>query len=910
MTIQPQSFKREREFSLFSSHIPANISIAIGPFRTSSTSRSLPASSFSGSASDPNFVTPASKRSKSWVRLFTKRVFRRSNKVASSRHSNSLPISTATESCSSATSSVGSTTSNENLGSYHQPSASLFQPITAPKKRSKDLFFKNSHSDHSQHNSNHSSDSESGPNRKGFFERMVELKRNHTMPVSSGNVGTSRLSNNTLSLPAITLNRSTSDNSCTNDISRLDVSPPMSRAGAQSSMPAVSAYILNASLESVISAIHSGNFLQLSDANLDMLIRALAGRDSKVLESIKIKSAAISSTDARLLAKLIKSSDAANIKTLKLDNNAISQDAFKHLFEGLKVNKTITEFSMARSGVNDKSVKYIAKAMAENVALKSLDLSNNRITAQGTDVLCKALTYNQCLKRLCLQSNNIKAAGAPHLAALLLKNRIIRHINIGSNGLGSDGCIMIADAVRFNRNLISLSMDMNEMGPRGASAMALVVASNRHLNYLYIPHNNIGDEGLAEISTSLKRNNSLIGLDLELNHIGNGQNVLGMKALSEALAVNTCLREINLSYNLFSSEAIQELMGGVAANSTLESILFSNCCITTEGALAIAKILPSATGIQNLGLTSNPDIAVEAYWALATSLDKNFSMKGIQLDYNSVDRHSLYESIQQSLTRNFLWQQEVYRSICHILTLSRVVLLGRPSEQKLLLSQQLQQQQQQSGAGWNILKRVGLGRTFSANSQASLLSFRKKRPGDLVLSNGTDGGSNQAKARDGVENFAQGNNSSRSSSLRGSSIKSGPANISPLLRQISNSVSPQLYSGNTLQLPQQHQVQYKLQSPQSTPSPQQQQLLYYNAHSVMAHLGNMPYEIFEAICAFLDPNGNMSITQIRATIRVGGDRSTLSAHYTKANMLEQILQSRYIPSVGVRYGVKNGEERI
>ncbi|KAF9175333.1 hypothetical protein BGX20_006385 [Mortierella sp. AD010] len=731
---------------------------------------------------------------------------------------------------------------------------------------------------------------------------MMKITRNHALSTLLGkNSSSSRLRNNASSLSITTLNGSTSDKE--NNISTLGINnPPMLKTGTHGNTSSAVASTLPVSLEPIISAIRSGNFLQLSDADLELLIRELTGKDSRVLETIKIKSAAISSTDAKLLAKLIASSNAANIKTLKLDRSAISQDAIKRLFEALKVNKTITELGMSRSGVNDKSIKYIAKSLTKNMALKELDLSNNRISSQGIEVLCEVLISNQYLTRLCIQSNNIKAAGARHLATLLTKNRIIRHINVGSNGLGSEGCVMIANAVRFNTTLNSLSMDMNEMGPRGASAIALVISMNQALTHLYIPHNNIGDEGMAEICTSLKRNNSLIGLDVELNHIGHEQGTAGMKALAEALTVNTSLREINLSYNLLSSEAIQELAAGVGANSILESILFTNCCMNTESALAIANVLPSATGLQNLGLTSNPDIEVDGYWALATSLEKNRSMKGIQLDYNSMDRHVLYESIQKSLTRNFHWQLAVYRSACHLLALSRIVLLGHPSEQRLLLSQQLQQQQQ-GGIGSNILKRVGVERTLSADSQQALFSFGKNKPYDSALSNGSDGGGDINEGRDGVQNLAHGNTPAQSTSFRGSSIKSNPADDSPLVRQIPNSESSLMSQGLSGSTPS------RLQSP-PTSSSQQQSPLCYNAHSVLAHLGNMPYEIFETICAFVDSDRNLTIAQIRATIQAGGDRSTLSAHYTKAKMLERVLRRRYIPSVGVRYNIKDEEERI
>ncbi|KAG0257540.1 hypothetical protein BG011_003899 [Mortierella polycephala] len=590
-------------------------------------------------------------------------------------------------------------------------------------------------------------------------------------------------------------------------------------------------------LAPVISAIKHGYFLKLTDLSLEVLVRTLEGKNSTVLETINIGSTAILGTDAKLLSKLIKSSDAANIKVLKLDRNAVSQQAFKYLSEALKQNRTITTFSISRAGVSDKTIKYIAKALTKNETLKVLDLSSNRITAEGAGVLCEALYYNRSLTRLCLQSNNIKAIGAPYLAELLSKNRVLRHLNIGSNGLGAEGCTLIAESVRFNRCLYSLSLDMNDMGPKGAEAIAAALVSNRHLAYLYIPHNTIGDEGLVDICESLKRNKTIVGLDLEFNHIGQEQSEVGMRALGQVLKTNTVLREINLSFNIFTGSAIHALMEGVSVNTTLESILLTSCCISTEGAMTIAHVLPKAVGLQNLGLTANPDIAVEGYWALSMNLARNRSMKGIQLDYNSEDRHVLYEQIQHSLTRNFIWQRAVYSAACRILAIARIVVLGRPVHQRMLQCREIEQQKQQqdgNGGAWSLLRKVGFGRTTSSTSLA------------LQTSQLTPGKSSWTGSENGVGS-------------------SGP---------VSHVHSEQ-----------------------------------YNAHKVMANIGNMPYEIFEAICAFLDPGRTMSIIQIRAAVQAAGDRSTLMPYYTRKMMLEKIFCQRYIPPVGMRYNVKNEDER-
>ncbi|KAF9162119.1 hypothetical protein BGX21_010080 [Mortierella sp. AD011] len=735
---------------------------------------------------------------------------------------------------------------------------------------------------------------------------MVRLTRNRSLPAPS-NDGTAlrKVSTGVFSFPTLNLTRTSSERSFTdnfgNGSSSRSLSKSRSRSGSIAPIP----------LAPIISAIQKGNFVTLSEMDLDALIRDMTGKDSKVLEALNIASASISAADAKILAKLIKSSDAANIKTLKMEGNTISQQATKVMFEAWKYNKTISTLSLARSGVNDKTVKYLSRVIVKNETLKTIDLSGNHITAQGAGILAEALIINRSVTRLCLQSNNIKKAGAPHLAMILAKNRVIRHLNIGSNNLGAEGIIYIAEAVRFNRTLNSLSLDMNEMGPRGASAVATALVSNRHLTHLYIPHNNIGDKGLADICESLKRNKSLISLDLELNHIGQGKSIIGLKALGEVLKVNTTLRELNLSFNLFSAEAIQELALGMASNSTLESVIFTNCCLPTEAAVSLSKALTATTGLQNLGLINNPEIGVDGYWALASSLVRNRSLKGIQLDYNSEDRQALYESFQNSLTRNHIWQQAIYKAACRILVLARVVMLGRPANQKLLQFQQQHHIQQHhirnhsQNPGWKLLRLVGVGRSNSSNSISSLWSTGKKEGNHGLQSNGADGGGAEG---DFGPNMSHGNTYSRQSGSSSKAVlrQESSSSLTPNSRHGPHSSNSTAKDTNSQQLVRGH----RHSSSNATSTTLVEADMDYNPHRILANLANLPHEIFENVCAFLDEGRNMNIAQVRATVRVAGDKSTLARHYTREKMLERIFNSRYISPHGTRYSLKPGDERI
>ncbi|KAF9378669.1 hypothetical protein CPB97_009423 [Podila verticillata] len=767
----------------------------------------------------------------------------------------------------------------------------------------------------------------------------MKLTRNQSIPLSfkeSSTDTTLRKSNsNVFSFQVLKMNRTASDKSNSDELlhdysvtqiptTSVPLFKSRPRTGSAATVP----------LAPIIACIKRGNFMRLTDMDMDALLKDMKEKNSTIFENYVLTSLVISESDAKILARLIKSSE-GNMKTFKLDRCAVSQSAYKILLDACTHNKTITSLTINRSVVNDKIMRYLSKMLAKNNTIKELDLSNNRITAQGIEHLAEALTLNKTLIRLCVQSNNIKRAGAPFLASILIKNRVIRHLNVGSNGLGAEGVTEIAESIKYNRALNSLSLDLNEMGSQGAAALAKALFTNRHLTHLYVPHNNIGDQGVKDLCKSLEHNQFLISLDLEFNHIGNHQSVIGMQALAKVLKTNTRLREINLAFNTLAPEAIQALMEGMSVNSTLESIMFTNCGISTEGAIAMAKVLPSTKGLQNLGLTANPDIGVEGYWALATSLEKNQFLKGIQLDYNSADRHALYESIQNSLTRNYVWQRTVYMAACRIMVLSRIVLMGQPAQQSSLQSymqqhQQLywlEQQQQQadetevsdnsekvqqkssSGLGWSLRPKANkMERQLSGGSSPTSSFLKGKKTTNLsrVFSNGSDTGFFDHEQE--PENTSHSNLHSRQGSvvISGSSNNNNSATSSPLLTQYPTMGSSHYHEMNS--------TSSSLNEPPKHHHLSQTPTRGYNAHKVLANLSNMPYEIFETICAFLDTEHTMNLAQIRSAIQVGGTRSFLSpgaaVYHTREKMMEQVFHTRYISSIGVRYSVKAGDERV
>ena len=112
------------------------------------------------------------------------------------------------------------------------------------------------------------------------------------------------------------------------------------------------------------------------------------------------------------------------------------------------------------------------------------------------------------------------------------------------------------------------------------AALARIVSGNRSLQSLGLRMNGIGPQGLAAIATAAKRNTSLSKLDLSCNPLcerfGEEPPVLdGMLALKRALAANTTLTEIDLSFCGIDEEAADLLAQALKSNHSLKRVVLS-----------------------------------------------------------------------------------------------------------------------------------------------------------------------------------------------------------------------------------------------------------------------------------------------------------------------------------------------
>ncbi|OZJ02447.1 hypothetical protein BZG36_04393 [Bifiguratus adelaidae] len=435
--------------------------------------------------------------------------------------------------------------------------------------------------------------------------------------------------------------------------------------------------------KSLVQRIKAKDLVHIEEKELDEVIRIWTARGgTNELQQLKFVDIGFGVEHAKIIGKLLRTNQVANIKVLKVPKNRFHGDAAKTLFKALAQNSTVLHLDLSNNTIGDKECKALAKYLKVNRCLRYLDISSNRIGPAGAKRIAKALATHPCLERLYLQGNNFKAKGSIPLAQMLLDNHTLRHVDLGFNRLHYEGVTNLSHALLGSTQLKSLRLDLNEVGYLGICQLSHALTINTALTHLNLTCNNLGDEGVAQFCQRLTTRCSLESLDISGNNCGQNGSSLGAKAIAELLKQSTTLRILNLDSNPLGDANVEIISKALAQNTTLEKLYLSNCRLGVQGIQALAEALKTNTTLQVINLADNVRLGPEGHWLIANALEINTNIKIINLDYNIADWQKLYNSIQSSLTRNYMLQRTKHYNACEILRAARVLFHGRPKTER------------------------------------------------------------------------------------------------------------------------------------------------------------------------------------------------------------------------------------
>ena len=326
------------------------------------------------------------------------------------------------------------------------------------------------------------------------------------------------------------------------------------------------------------------------------------------------------------------------------------------------------------------SVAHQMQAMISNAAgLQHLSLSNCSLQEQGIIEIMEGV--NHSLKHLDISLNLITDEVAKYVATVIVRTTELEHLDLACCDLKEVGFGLILEAVNNIAKLKYLDLKSNIIVNNASStAIATFATNNDAMTYVCLSNCGLLEERLFKLLNSFNCRILLSHLDISSNFITN--NVIDKLKKSDVFSMASLLKHVNFSHcqwqrngflkilmalsNMCSlkgincagcsmdDEAVQYLARSIAANSTLEKLVLSNCRINAGQLLTICNALTNIDTLKHLDLSNN-HITNEMIMKLVEILSGN-QIEHLDLSYCLLGANSfaLVTAIANSVTLQYL----------------------------------------------------------------------------------------------------------------------------------------------------------------------------------------------------------------------------------------------------------------
>ncbi|KAJ1535552.1 hypothetical protein HK096_002381 [Nowakowskiella sp. JEL0078] len=310
-----------------------------------------------------------------------------------------------------------------------------------------------------------------------------------------------------------------------------------------------------------------------------------------------------------------------DLESLHLNDNQIGPDELGLLLTSIKENHFLKHLSLESNRIFEKGTEHIKAALSDPTSrLTSLSLIQTDIDGDtGIQLIVEALRHNKTLENFVLEETELEDAGAKDFAVVIKENQTLKHLSITSTEITEDGFIELCDALAKNSTLESISFFDNNPSDDGAETIANALKTNTTLKKICLSYCGISAEGFESLFSVLADDNkSIEEIDFSSNFLGSTSD-----AFLELVTKNKSLKKINLKSTGVKDSFIEYFSGELGKNTSIVELdLSENYQITEIGFKSIAKSLLTNTSLENLdlsiveesdhGIESGADAFVEA----------------------------------------------------------------------------------------------------------------------------------------------------------------------------------------------------------------------------------------------------------------------------------------------------------
>ena len=401
---------------------------------------------------------------------------------------------------------------------------------------------------------------------------------------------------------------------------------------------------------------------------------------------------------AKVVCKAI--STLTNLRTLNISNNNITGEAARDIvialfkikcLEELSLNYILEEtgpiqtfvsmknftglikMSVGSAEISELVAHNIAAVMNGNIKLKELDLSYNNLNATGVSNVFKKLNISHLVK-INISNNLIDEQAADIIGSFLSQNKNLKELDICCNNLYESGTTALCKRIKNLSNLTKLKVGGNDFTHLAANDVAEVLLCNTKLEEIDVSDNNLLAAGTVSVFHGMKNILTLRNMNISLNWITCeavdsivvvlSQNVhleklylannyledSGIIALCEGMRNISHLTHLDMSCNKITDEAALVIATFLFHNSTLTELDLSNNLIQATGAKMIINELTVHPNLNKMNICKNA-ITDEAADAMANFLSQSTKLKEFDVSYNyiqTVGAVKIFQAIKSS----------------------------------------------------------------------------------------------------------------------------------------------------------------------------------------------------------------------------------------------------------------------
>lgn len=325
--------------------------------------------------------------------------------------------------------------------------------------------------------------------------------------------------------------------------------------------------------------------------------------------------------------------------------NVCSSDHVDVIANSLVKSKSVTEMYLVREPTTftDEQLERLFKSLEANKSVTKLMCHKGVLKGASGLSLARLLSVNSTVKHVLLGDNMIESA-AVCLGQALAINRSVTELNVSANNIPQPGVGRILKAVQVNNVLSALDLSDNPLGVQLGQHIGKLLKENRSLKSLNLRCSAIGDAGVAAIANGLLHNEGLT----QLNLANTSPNCM---EIAEALQVNRCIKDLDVSGNLFGPRTALAFCESLKLNRTLTALRFGGNCIQLSGARGFADALKVNHTLKLLDLKDNV-LGKVGLNSIAHALVVNDSITSIDLVYNADNLSDFHEA----MIEHALWQ--------------------------------------------------------------------------------------------------------------------------------------------------------------------------------------------------------------------------------------------------------------